>query len=127
MGARVGAFIIDHVISFILAIALGVGFAIVLGSKLGAYLGVLLGLIGYFALLEGLFGQTIGKRLVGVVVVKRDGSPCTMRTSIVRNLLRVVDSLFWYALGLVAMLLSEDRQRVGDRAAGTVVVRASRY
>lgn len=109
IGARVVAFIIDHILSFIAAVALGVGFAVVLGSKVWIYLGVVVGLFGYFILLEGLFGQTVGKRLLGVVVIKRDGSPCTMSASIVRNLLRIIDGILSYAVGLVAMLLSDDR------------------
>jgi uncharacterized RDD family membrane protein YckC len=123
ISARVVAFIIDHILSFIAAVALGFGFAVVLESEVGIYLGVVLGLFGYFILLEGLFGQTVGKRLLGVVVIKRDGSPCTMTASVVRNLLRIIDGILSYAVGLVAMLLSDDRQRIGDRAANTVVVR----
>lgn len=127
IGARVVAFIIDHILSFVAAVAIGYGFAVVLRSEVGIYLGVFVGLFGYFILLEGLFGQTVGKRLLGVVVIKRDGAPCTMRASIVRNLLRIIDGFLSYAVGLVMMLLSEDRQRIGDRAADTVVVRASQY
>jgi uncharacterized RDD family membrane protein YckC len=126
IGARVVAFIIDHILSFITAVALGFGFASVLG-EVGIFLGVVIGLFGYFILLEGLFGQTVGKRLLGVVVIKRDGSPCTMTASVVRNLLRIIDGILSYAVGLVAMLLSDERQRIGDRAANTVVVRASQY
>jgi uncharacterized RDD family membrane protein YckC len=126
IGARVVAFIIDHILSFIAAVALGFGFAVVLG-EVGIYLGVVIGLFGYFILLEGLFGQTVGKRLLGVVVIKRDGSPCTMTASVVRNLLRIIDGILSYAVGLVVMLLSDDRQRIGDRAADTVVVRAGQY
>lgn len=124
--ARVGAFVLDHVLSLVVAVAAGVGFALLLRSEAGIYLGVVLGYFGYFIVLEGLFGRTVGKRVAGVVVVSRDGSRITFGQSATRNLLRVVDGILSYAVGLVVMLLGEDRQRIGDLAAGTLVVRARR-
>ena len=121
---RVGAFIVDHVISFILGVGLALAMGLWLGSQGAMYLGALLGLFGYFIVLEGWSGQTVGKRLFGVIVVSRDGSPITFRQSLARNLLRVIDGILNYALGLVVMLVSQDRQRIGDHAAGTLVVRA---
>ncbi|WP_440007870.1 RDD family protein [Halomicrococcus sp. SG-WS-1] len=123
VGSRVVAFVLDHVVSFVGAVALGVAFALPFGEA-GIWLGVPLGLFGYFVVLEGLFGQTVGKKLTGVVVVRRSGEPCGMGASVVRNLLRLVDGFLSYAVGLVVMLLTDDRQRIGDLAADTVVVRA---
>ena len=78
----------------------------------------------YYFLLEGFAGQTIGKWALGIVVVKEDGSPCTFLSSFVRNLLRVVDIMpGLYLVGLVTMVLSKRKQRIGDHVAGTVVVR----
>ena len=124
--ARVGAFVIDYVLSFVLGVGLGFGFAIALESTAGIYLGVILGFFGYYIVLEGLTGQTLGKRVAGVVVVSRDGSPITFGQALTRNLLRLVDGILNYAVGLVVMLVSEDRQRIGDHVADTVVVRARR-
>lgn len=124
--ARVGAFVLDHVLSFVAAVLVGLGFAVLTRSRAGIFLGVALGFAGYFVILEGLFGQTVGKRAAGIVVVSRDGSPITFRQSLVRNLLRAVDGVLNYAVGLVVMLLSDDRQRIGDLAADTLVVRARR-
>ena len=79
----------------------------------------------YFTLFEGLTGATPGKRSVGLMVVQRDGSACGLEASFVRNLLRAVDSLpFFYAVGLTSVLASGGSQRLGDHAAGTLVVYA---
>lgn len=73
---------------------------------------------------EWQYGRTPGKVNRGLVVVMADGTPCTRRGSAVRNLLRYVDVLGVPPLvvGLVVAAASDGR-RVGDRAAGTVVVR----
>ena len=69
-------------------------------------------------------GRSIGKRAVGLRVVRDGGGPITLRDSIVRNLLRTVDMLPTnYVVGLVAMLVSREGKRLGDLAAGTVVIR----
>lgn len=69
-----------------------------------------------------LHGQTLGKRVVGLRVVREDGAPVDFLSSAVRNLLRAVDFLpLGYALGGLSVLLTERRQRVGDVVAGTVV------
>jgi uncharacterized RDD family membrane protein YckC len=84
--------------------------------------------LGYFVFAEWVTGgQSIGKRLLGLRVVQDGGFPLETRQSIVRNLLRAVDSLPWsYVVGLVAVIVSRDGKRLGDLAAGTVVVRLDR-
>ena len=78
----------------------------------------------YFACESG-GGQTLGKRAMGLRVMRADGSQADMREIFVRTILRVIDGLFLYLVGLVAMLLSgQRRQRLGDMAAGTIVVDA---
>jgi uncharacterized RDD family membrane protein YckC len=68
-------------------------------------------------------GATPGKRLLGLVVLHDDGTPVRMPASLTRNLLRAVDfAPLLYGFGLFAMLLSRDFKRLGDLAAGTVVV-----
>ncbi len=68
-------------------------------------------------------GATPGKAAMGLVVVHDDGTPVGLAASLVRNLLRFADFLpFAYGAGLVSMLLSPDFQRLGDLAAGTLVV-----
>lgn len=84
---------------------------------------VLIGLV-YALLLEGLLGYTPGKYLFGLVVVKSDGSQCTITASVIRNLAWIIDAL--PTLNLVAMVsiyLTEKDQRVGDLVADTVVAK----
>ena len=83
---------------------------------------------GYFLFWETVGnGRSPGKRLVGLRVVRDDGFPIGFRDALVRNLLRAVDVLPWYyTVGLVAMLVSAQGKRLGDVAAGTIVVRLDR-
>lgn len=68
-------------------------------------------------------GATPGKRSLGIRVVNDDGSEVTWQTSLTRNLLRAVDILpFLYGFGVVTMLFNRDFKRLGDLAAGTIVV-----
>lgn len=79
----------------------------------------------YHVVLEGRFGRTPGKRLVGIAVRREDGGPCTYRAATVRTLFRFVDWLpAGYLAGLAAILWTNRRRRLGDLAAGTVVVEA---
>jgi uncharacterized RDD family membrane protein YckC len=68
-------------------------------------------------------GQTPGKRALGIAVLNDDGTPLRWPAALTRNLLRAVDFLpFLYGFGLAAMLMNRDFKRLGDLAAGTVVV-----
>ncbi len=83
---------------------------------------------GYYILFElGWHGQTPGKRLAGTRVVRLDGSGVGFLEVTIRNLVRIVDFLpFAYALGFVIMFLNRNAQRLGDFAAGTLVIRQQR-
>ena len=114
-----------------LIVRLGVmtAFAIVLGA-LGKF-GWGLFLILWFAL-EWLYptvfevyfgGATPGKKSLGLIVLHDDGTPVRLAASFTRNLLRAVDFFpALYGVGLMTMLLNQDFKRLGDIAAGTVVV-----
>ena len=68
-------------------------------------------------------GQTPGKRALGIAVLNDDGTPLRWPAALTRNLLRAVDFLpLLYGIGLAAMLANRDFKRLGDLAAGTVVV-----
>ena len=72
-------------------------------------------------------GQTPGKRACDLRVLHEDGTPVQWRASVARNLIRVVDFLpVCYGFGLIAMLLNRDFKRLGDLAAGTIVVHTER-
>ena len=122
---RVLAYVIDSVLMGLIW-----GMAVLAGTALGdtgflllVFVGIVATLV-YGFLLEGLYGYTPGKYLLGLVVVKSDGSNCTVGASILRNLLWIVDAL--PTANLVAMVLilgTDDNQRVGDLVADTVVVK----
>ena len=97
------------------------------GEIRGALGAVILGwaLYYHFAMESG-GGQTVGKKLMKLRVVLADGRPAGMREVAVRTVLRVVDGIGLYIVGLIVMLVTgERRQRLGDLAAGTKIVDAS--
>ena len=68
-------------------------------------------------------GASPGKKAMGLVVIHDNGTPVSFSSSFIRNLLRTADFLpFLYAAGLLSMLLNRNFQRLGDLAAGTLVV-----
>lgn len=68
-------------------------------------------------------GQTVGKKALHLKVINDDGTPITFAASLIRNLLRVVDFLpGFYVTGVIASLCNRQFKRLGDLAAGTVVV-----
>ncbi len=72
-------------------------------------------------------GQSPGKRALGLRVIKAGGYPISFGDSAIRNLVRLVDFLpFCYGVGLLVMLINGNWQRLGDVAAGTVVVKTPR-
>ena len=80
----------------------------------------------YFAFFEWIWnGQTPGKRMLKLRVIREDGRPVTFWEATVRNLLRTLDMMPapFYSIGLISVFVSLSDQRVGDMVAGTVVVR----
>jgi uncharacterized RDD family membrane protein YckC len=80
---------------------------------------------GYFMLFEILWsGQTPGKRMVGLRVIRENGYPMRPIDAVIRNLVRMVDWLPGaYGIGVLTMLLNKRSKRLGDFASGTIVVR----
>jgi uncharacterized RDD family membrane protein YckC len=84
---------------------------------------------GYFIFFEWIWrGQTPGKRLLKLRVIREDGRPVTFWEAAARNLLRIFDMMPaigvpFYSVGLISVFVSPRDQRVGDLFAGTVVVR----
>jgi uncharacterized RDD family membrane protein YckC len=80
---------------------------------------------GYYMLFELLWnGQTPGKRVAKTRVLRVDGNPARTSEVAVRNLVRIVDFLpAMYAFGFIAMFLNRQSRRLGDYAAGTLVIR----
>jgi uncharacterized RDD family membrane protein YckC len=80
---------------------------------------------GYFTLFEAFWnGRTPGKRVAKIRVIQRSGRSIGLVESMARNLVRYVDQLpFFYAVGVISMFVTRQHQRLGDLAAGTLVVR----
>jgi uncharacterized RDD family membrane protein YckC len=83
---------------------------------------------GYFIVLETFWnGQTPGKRLLGIRVVRDGGYPLDFMAALIRNLIRVGEmAVGFYALSAVVAVFSPLNKRIGDLAAGTIVIRESR-
>ena len=81
--------------------------------------------MGYFMLFELLLkGQTPGKRLAKIRVVKTNGSPATAGAIVMRNLLRIIDQLpMFYLIGIISAFVNTHERRIGDLIAGTMVVK----
>ena len=77
---------------------------------------------GVFGLLQGLTGASIGKHMLGLRVVKQDGTLAGVGKCTVRWLLLIVDVFFCFLVGLITSLTSKNHRRVGDMAAGTFVI-----
>ncbi|HTU71632.1 MAG TPA: RDD family protein [Candidatus Baltobacteraceae bacterium] len=83
---------------------------------------------GYFILFEAFaHGQTPGKRMLGIRVVRDGGYPVDFMAALIRNLIRVAEALLgYYAVSAVVAVASPQNKRIGDMAAGTIVVREAR-
>jgi len=140
IGNRFLACALDHTLQAITITIVIIGFTLLanyssLGEQLSnapkwvkAILIVIVFLIisAYFAFFEWIWnGQTPGKRMLKLRVIREDGRPVTFWEATVRNLLRSFDMmpLPFYSIGLISVFVSGSDQRVGDMVAGTVVVR----
>jgi uncharacterized RDD family membrane protein YckC len=137
-GARAYAFIIDWHIRLVLFCAWyaaaamaynrgpsieapldpdGAWFAFVVAPAVALYF------LYHFVLEVVMRGRTPGKRIVGVRLVAHDGRAPTTGAFLVRNVFRLIDSFpLFYGVGLLATMLTPNRVRVGDLAAGTLLV-----
>lgn len=81
--------------------------------------------IGYYAVFEGRWGKTPGKRLMGIEVVREDngGVPGMKKSALRGLLLMLADGQFFCVVGFISILVTEKRQRLGDMVADTLVVR----
>ncbi|MFA1819221.1 RDD family protein [Virgibacillus oceani] len=79
---------------------------------------------GYFFAAEYFFnGKTVGKHMVGIRVIQENGHSITWISALIRNLLRIIDMLpTSYFLGIILVFFHSKHKRLGDMAAGTVVV-----
>ncbi len=132
-GSRFLAQLIDFPIQvavLLLAVFAGVSLGALAGDNGGIAIAaaVILGFIviwGYYPVSEAVWsGKTIGKFAFGLRVVGDQGEPIQVSQAVIRNLVRIVDFLpFFYGIGIIALFWNGRGKRLGDLAAGTVVVR----
>ncbi|MCL1863299.1 MAG: RDD family protein [Defluviitaleaceae bacterium] len=132
-GSRVAAFIIDFIVQFALVVAAAVFIFLwvdnfIMGNTLpsGMAIGVFLVFtflvqFGYFIAWELMTrGQSLGKRIFGLRVIRDNGQPLGFSQSLIRGLIRA--SLDMLYVGLIVILFSKKHKRLGDMAAGTIVI-----
>jgi uncharacterized RDD family membrane protein YckC len=136
VGSRFASALLDYLFQTIILVAL----ALVLGSGAGlgpgaSGLAAVLWAVGFFVIFWGYdvafevlnSGRTPGKALNGLRVVRESGAPVTFGPSAVRNVVRIVDILpGTYLVGMTSIVVTRRNQRLGDLAAGTLVVREPR-
>ena len=132
IGSRFLAQILDSLVITVILIAitiLAASLGGVFGSgELALLIEIILGFIllaGYFLVSEAAWnGQTLGKRAARLRVVGDHGEPLTLGQAAIRNLVRIVDFLpLFYAIGMLTLFINGRGKRLGDFAAGTLVVR----
>jgi uncharacterized RDD family membrane protein YckC len=128
IGIRLVSLIIDNIIVGIIigAIGSGIGFGMMTQRMVPWWIGLLYFVIyvGYFTLLEGSKGQTVGKMVTKIKVVREDGGQIDMNQALTRNILRIIDGLFAYLIGAILIWRSDKKQRLGDNIAKTIVIKA---
>jgi uncharacterized RDD family membrane protein YckC len=138
IGSRFLAGLVDMILIMLLLVAANVAFFLFLRFMDASFLvfggeywllaafGLLSFLIfwGYYIFFEMVWnGQSPGKRKLGLRVIRTDGSPITLTESLIRNLVRLIDFLpAYYGIGVVTMFINSQTRRLGDLAAGTLVV-----
>jgi uncharacterized RDD family membrane protein YckC len=148
LGSRFLAVAVDWIIQVVLAFGLIIGFGFASSginrfltslhlkqsqtdSVITAFEIVLFFIIffGYFIGFEAWWnGQTPGKRAIGIRVVRDGGYPIGFTESVIRNLIRVIEvALFVYGVSAICAIMSAANKRLGDLAAGTIVVRDSSF
>ena len=124
---RTLAYIIDLSIRFAVLFVLSIIISFMSDAGIGVFLLISFLLEWFYPVLFEVYnkGQTIGKRSMGLVVVNDDLTPIGWSSSLIRNLLRAADFLpFAFLAGLVTMVCNDRFQRLGDMAAGTLVIYA---
>lgn len=126
--------LVNAVLILIISKSVDVGEVVASGKIFNPSASWLLGLMGlisffflwgYYIFFEMLWnGQSPGKALAKLRVIRANGTPITLTESIIRNLVRVIDFLpMYYGVGVITMFVNSQSRRLGDLAAGTLVVR----
>jgi uncharacterized RDD family membrane protein YckC len=139
---------IAKIIDLVIHNVVGVGFGLVVGIVIGLVAGasggtvpdfaskdatqnLIAGLFGtagfifYSSICEAYYGATLGKMILGLFVVDKKGGQISFGAALVRSLLFFIDQMFVGLVGYMVMKDSPLKQRLGDKAAGTVVIKRS--
>jgi uncharacterized RDD family membrane protein YckC len=135
LGSRSAAMIIDQLLLVVVNIAIYLIFLMANVSDIfflaDSWVPVAVAIIivfainwGYFFVAEYFFGgKTLGKRLIGIRVIQENGHSITLLSSLIRNLLRIIDMLpSMYFIGMLFVFFHSKHKRLGDIVAGTIVV-----
>lgn len=138
LGSRFIALLVDTLIQTLGIIVLGLIYLAVVKffslagiQSLSPWILAIL-ILAIFLLISGYFlyfevksnGQTPGKRMVGIRVIRDSGHPVDFRSALLRNMMRIVDMLpSTYAVGFIAVFFSPQHRRLGDTVAGTLVIK----
>lgn len=143
IGSRFLAVLLDHLLQALVFIVLGIAFfglgifSLDTGLTSGAFsmwvfaifiIIIFVVTYGYFLFFElTKNGQTPGKKAVGIRVIRDTGHPLDFRSALLRNIMRIVDSLpSMYGVGVISIFASPQYRRVGDYVAGTLVVKVGK-
>lgn len=132
LGSRMIAWLIDTLIQLAIAvpIVLGIGAGDLSGSVELVVLSLILFLLvwGYYPIFELSWqGQTPGKHAQRLRVIRTDGQPAGGAAIMVRNLIRILEVFMLPFLAVISMIVTARAQRLGDLAAGTLVIREARF
>ena len=136
LGSRFLAFLIDFMIQcmtifLIIVLIYSSELSLYSGGEIDSYI-TALGIVVVFMIYNGYFifwemlmnGQSPGKRILNLMVIKETGEAITFFDSALRNIIRVIDFLpSFYLVGSVIMVFNENYKRIGDMAANTIVVK----
>jgi len=141
IGSRFLAALIDTLIQLTIVAALAIIMLVIINisglntSGAAAYVALAIGVLGVTAVLLGYYiffeliwnGQSPGKRAMRLRVIQISGYPVTPFAVLIRNVLRLVDFLpAYYGVGVITMIVNKNARRLGDLAAGTIVVKEGR-
>ena len=134
VGQRITGGLIDLFVTFVSVLVVGSIMGLATSDLEEGQIGVSASVTGWrflicalvvflaFGAMEWVWGKTPGKMLLRLHVVGRDGGLPSPGAAIVRNLMRFIDGIALYLLGLVVMAIDRDKRRLGDLLAGTRVV-----
>lgn len=127
---RIGAFLIDFFIFWLIGMVLGIFFGEQLENEIGFHMTGLpafgMFMCGFFLwpISEGIWGQTIGKRIMSLKVVTNDLKSIGLGQAFGRFFLGFIDYIF--LIGLIIAVTNKQNKRIGDMAVNTIVIRTKK-